>query len=62
MTRTGKVPTLTTWVGVDHVTTKGKLTLGWDNIPDSAPTESAYYVHLFWTFFHLFLMKLFDLF
>jgi hypothetical protein len=59
---TGKVPTLTAWVRMYHGSIKGKFTIRWDHIPNPAPTNGAYYVHLIWTFFQLTLNKCFDLF
>jgi hypothetical protein len=58
----GKTPTLTTSVRMYHVATQRKLTLRWDHIPNSESANSTYYVHLVWTFFHLVLVKCFDLF
>jgi hypothetical protein len=60
--RAWKTPTLTTSVRMYHVASQGKFTLCWDHISNPELANGAYYVHLVWTFFHLFLVKHFNLF
>jgi hypothetical protein len=50
------LPTLTTPMMMDHATIQGKITFRWNNVPHPTPTDSTYYVHLFWTFLRLFLV------